>query len=111
MAPYLVETGGACGSFDESVALSEAEIAMIGAWAAGGALEGTPIPLDRVQRPELEGGAEFSTPVPIPFGSNTRIRITCDYDTSRETAPVLPGWGTRNEMCYAMMMVALPAGS
>ena len=36
--------------------------------------------------------------------------MTCEYDTSRDTQPVLPGWGTRNEMCTAIMMVALPPG-
>lgn len=38
------------------------------------------------------------------------FELTCDYDTSKETAPVLPGWGTRNEMCIAILMFALPPG-
>jgi hypothetical protein len=38
------------------------------------------------------------------------IQVTCDYDTSTDTQPVTPGWGTRNEMCMAVMMVALPEG-
>jgi hypothetical protein len=67
MPPYLLETGGECGSFDESVALTDAEIATIGAWAAGGALEGTPIELERAQLPQLEGGTELSTPEFTPI--------------------------------------------
>jgi Copper type II ascorbate-dependent monooxygenase, C-terminal domain len=47
---------------------------------------------------------------PIPFDADSRVRVTCDYDTSSDTQPVLPGWGTRNEMCLAVMMVALPRG-
>jgi hypothetical protein len=38
------------------------------------------------------------------------VDVTCTYDTRSETAPVLPGWGTRNEMCLIGMMVALPPG-
>lgn len=37
--------------------------------------------------------------------------VTCTYDTSAETAPVLPGWGTRNEMCLTVLMAALPPGA
>jgi copper type II ascorbate-dependent monooxygenase-like protein len=39
---------------------------------------------------------------------DTQVEVTCEYDTSNDTAPVLPGWGTRNEMCLAVLMVALP---
>ncbi|MES1172532.1 MAG: hypothetical protein ABUL77_04795 [Bacteroidota bacterium] len=38
----------------------------------------------------------------------TQIELTCDYNTINDTQPVLPGWGTRNEMCLAVMMIALP---
>jgi hypothetical protein len=39
------------------------------------------------------------------------IDVTCTYDTSAEVSPVLPGWGTRNEMCLTALMVALPPGA
>jgi hypothetical protein len=39
---------------------------------------------------------------------DTQIEVTCEYNTSADVQPVLPGWGTRNEMCLAVMMVALP---
>jgi len=38
----------------------------------------------------------------------TQIEVTCEYDTSRDRDPVFPGWGTRNEMCLNVLMVALP---
>ena len=41
---------------------------------------------------------------------STQIQLTCEYDTSGDTAPVLPGWGTHNEMCLNVLMVALPPG-
>jgi hypothetical protein len=46
---------------------------------------------------------------PIQVMPDSQIQVTCDYNTSADTMPVLPGWGTRNEMCLAVMMVALPA--
>jgi Copper type II ascorbate-dependent monooxygenase, C-terminal domain/Copper type II ascorbate-dependent monooxygenase, N-terminal domain len=46
---------------------------------------------------------------PLPFTAASKFRVTCDYDTSKDTEPVLPGWGTRNEMCFVMLMAALPA--
>jgi hypothetical protein len=39
---------------------------------------------------------------------DTQIEVTCEYNTANDVQPVLPGWGTRNEMCLAVMMVALP---
>jgi hypothetical protein len=47
---------------------------------------------------------------PPVLSADTRWRVTCRYDTRSDTQPVLPGWGTRNEMCLAVMAVALPAG-
>jgi hypothetical protein len=40
---------------------------------------------------------------------DSQINVTCDFDTSAETAPVLPGWGTRNEMCLAALYFTVPA--
>jgi Copper type II ascorbate-dependent monooxygenase, C-terminal domain/Copper type II ascorbate-dependent monooxygenase, N-terminal domain/Cytochrome C oxidase, cbb3-type, subunit III len=40
---------------------------------------------------------------------DTNVEVTCEYNTSNDTSPVLPGWGTRNEMCLTVLMVALPA--
>jgi len=46
---------------------------------------------------------------PITITAGSKVQLTCEYDTSRDTLPVMPGWGTKNEMCLAVMMVALPA--
>jgi hypothetical protein len=40
----------------------------------------------------------------------SELDLTCEYDTTNDRMPVLPGWGTRNEMCSAIMLVALPPG-
>jgi hypothetical protein len=45
---------------------------------------------------------------PIPITADSTVRLSCEYDTSKDFLPVLPGWGTRNEMCLSVMMVALP---
>jgi hypothetical protein len=50
----------------------------------------------------------YKTPPTIT--PDSQVQVTCDYDTSADTAPVLPGWGTRNEMCLTVLMVALPPG-
>jgi hypothetical protein len=47
---------------------------------------------------------------PMRVAPSTRFEVTCEYDTSRDIAPIFPGWGTRNEMCAAIMMMALPPG-
>ena len=41
----------------------------------------------------------------------SQFSVTCEYNTSADTAPVVPGWGTHNEMCLNVLMVALPPGT
>jgi hypothetical protein len=36
---------------------------------------------------------------------DSQVQLRCDYDTSQDHDPVLPGWGTRNEMCLDTLMV------
>ncbi len=47
---------------------------------------------------------------PPTLDAATQLRVTCDYDTSGDTQPIFPGWGTQNEMCAAIMMLAYPPG-
>ncbi len=47
---------------------------------------------------------------PIALTGDSRFEVSCEYDTSKDTEPVLPGWGTRNEMCAVIMVLALPPG-
>ncbi len=42
---------------------------------------------------------------------DSQLSATCDYDTTADTHPVLPGWGTRNEMCLHILMLAPPEGN
>jgi hypothetical protein len=46
---------------------------------------------------------------PVQISASSQVQVTCEYDTRADTAPVLPGWGTRNEMCLTVLMLALPA--
>jgi mono/diheme cytochrome c family protein len=46
---------------------------------------------------------------PLAVTPDSQINVTCDFDTSTDTTPVLPGWGTRNEMCLAAMYFVVPA--
>jgi hypothetical protein len=48
---------------------------------------------------------------PWALGANSEFEVTCDFDTSDTTSPVLPGWGTRNEMCLATLYFTVPAAS
>jgi hypothetical protein len=47
---------------------------------------------------------------PPRLDAKSGIQVTCEYDTSKDDMPVLPGWGTRNEMCLDVMLLALPPG-
>ena len=42
------------------------------------------------------------------ISQNTQFQVTCEYDTAADTLPVSPGWGTGNEMCLNVLMIALP---
>ena len=45
---------------------------------------------------------------PFDLTAGSSVQVTCDYDTSNDTEPVLPGWGTRNEMCLAVLYLTVP---
>jgi hypothetical protein len=48
----------------------------------------------------------YEEPVHLQMGD--RLRVTCGYNTEGLSEPVLPGWGTRNEMCLAGIMLTIP---
>ena len=63
MPPWLITADGSCGEFRGSRALADGEIAVIGAWAAAGALAGEPrADLVVPAVPTLTGGLDLSTP-------------------------------------------------
>jgi hypothetical protein len=47
---------------------------------------------------------------PPPMAADTPVQLACSYSTENDMMPVLPGWGTGNEMCTAIWMLALPPG-
>lgn len=48
---------------------------------------------------------------PFEIRAGTQVRVTCTFDTRGKTEPVLPGWGTQNEMCLTALYVVLPANN
>jgi Copper type II ascorbate-dependent monooxygenase, C-terminal domain len=46
-----------------------------------------------------------TTPI---LDANSSFRLTCTYDTEGMVGPLLPGWGSHNEMCMATALLALP---
>jgi hypothetical protein len=49
----------------------------------------------------------FSTR-PEVLTPDASVKVTCDYDTTKKTEPILPGWGTQNEMCFLGLFVTVP---
>jgi hypothetical protein len=47
---------------------------------------------------------------PPVLDANSSLEVTCTYDTQGDVAPVLPGWGSANEMCLMNALLALPPG-
>ena len=45
---------------------------------------------------------------PITVHPDTKLSVTCDFDTRPAQAPVLPGWGTSNEMCLVALYFTVP---
>jgi Copper type II ascorbate-dependent monooxygenase, C-terminal domain len=43
--------------------------------------------------------------------NDTQLQLTCEYTTLADRMAVMPGWGTQNEMCIAILMLALPPGA
>jgi hypothetical protein len=58
-----------------------------------------------VQRWDFDWQLYYFYDEPIPLTLDSKLRITCDYDTRGATEPVLPGWGTQNEMCLAGVFI------
>lgn len=44
---------------------------------------------------------------PVRVNPEDTWKITCTFDTEDATEPVLPGWGTYNEMCLTTLYVAI----
>jgi hypothetical protein len=66
--------------------------------------------IGRVNRWDFGWQRKYDYVAPPVLTGSSQLRLTCEYDTSADTEPVLPGWGTRNEMCLSVMMLAFPPG-
>ncbi len=42
---------------------------------------------------------------PVTLDGDGGVRVTCGYNTEAAEEPVLPGWGTGNEMCFVGLFV------
>jgi hypothetical protein len=42
---------------------------------------------------------------PITIQPDDTLRVSCTWDSTAESAPVYPGWGTANEMCLVSMLL------
>jgi hypothetical protein len=45
---------------------------------------------------------------PLRIEPGDKVRVTCTYDTTKAQEPVLPGWGTQNEMCFMGLYLVPP---
>jgi len=63
-----------------------------------------------VQRWDFHWQRMYFYQQPWLIGPGAEFELTCDFDTSDATSPVLPGWGTRNEMCLATLYFTVPLG-
>ena len=46
---------------------------------------------------------------PLRIEPGDKLRVSCTFDTTKATEPVLPGWGTQNEMCFMGLYLVPPA--
>lgn len=59
-----------------------------------------------VQRWDFDWQLYYFYEQPLTIGPTTKIRVTCEYDTTGVKQPITPGWGTQNEMCTAGLFLA-----
>ena len=64
--------------------------------------------LGEVERWDFNWQRQYFYETPITFSRGDQLNVTCTYDTSGDTEPVRPGWGTRNEMCLPILLIAPP---
>lgn len=50
----------------------------------------------------------YSYEKPLVVTPDTQLDVECEYDTSTRKEPILPGMGTENEMCSAIMYLTVP---
>jgi hypothetical protein len=53
----------------------------------------------QVERWDFDWQRSYFFEQPIVTDYAQTLRVTCDYDTSHDSEPVLPGFGNQDEMC------------
>ena len=79
MPPWGVTSDGSCGTFADSLALSDEEIAKISAWADSGAAEGEPGTLSLPELASLDSASEFVTPEFVPEAQGGKLAEADEY--------------------------------
>ncbi len=79
MPPYLVTHDGSCGEFEDSAALTQAEIDKLQAWAAGNKVEGTRASLSVPAVQHLTDGTDYKTPSIVPVAAGNALAQNDDY--------------------------------
>jgi hypothetical protein len=63
-----------------------------------------------IERWNFNWQRQYSYREPLAVDASSDLRVSCEYDTSGDSQPVMPGWGTQNEMCELTLMLAFPPG-
>lgn len=79
MPPWDATSDGSCGTFQGSLALDDAQIALIAAWVAGGAKEGTPGSVNVPAPPHLSKASEYALPNYGPAAQGGALAQYDDY--------------------------------
>ena len=69
-----------------------------------------PVCASEVRRWDFDWQLYYFYKQPLRLDPGDKLRVTCSFDTTGRTEPVLPGWGTDNEMCMAGLFLVPPAG-
>jgi hypothetical protein len=88
MPPFLVTHDGSCGDFEDSAALTQAEIDKLQAWATGPMIEGTKVSLSVPAVRHLEGGTDYKTPATVPMPAGNETAKNDDYRCFMMDAPL-----------------------
>ncbi len=64
-----------------------------------------------VQRWNFDWQLYYFYKQPLRIEPGDKVRVSCSYDTTKAQAPVLPGWGTQNEMCFMGLYLVPPQPS
>jgi hypothetical protein len=62
-----------------------------------------------VQRWDFHWQRMYFYEQPWQLSADSQFEITCDFDTTTAQTPVMPGWGTSNEMCLTTLFFTVPA--